>query len=148
MLLLSIGVASLENVDLYDQNPQTKPCRMTTTTLNYGRERRNRSVEELVLQSHVRLGLKTNAGTEDVGQSSTLLGQSVDNWSSRWSQWCLEHVAENAEHAVEVLVLLGGSAIGGGSLPLDTGHHLGNDHQINDEWGGKKRVLTDIEDAS
>lgn len=31
------------------------------------------ALEELVLKSHIRLRLKTNAGTEDIGQSRTLL---------------------------------------------------------------------------
>lgn len=30
--------------------------------------------EELVLQGHVRFWLKTNAGAEDIGQSTALLG--------------------------------------------------------------------------
>ena len=54
-------------------------------------------LEQLVLKGHVRLRLKTNAGTEDVGQGSTLLGESVDNGSARRSQRGLEHVAEDTE---------------------------------------------------
>jgi hypothetical protein len=105
------------------------------------------SSKELVLQSHVRLGLKTNTGTENVGQSSTLLGQSIDDRSARWSQGRLEHEAEDAENAVEVakILLLGLASLVG--APLDTGHHLGDEDQVDNEWRGKQRVFADIEDA-
>ena len=48
---------------------------------------------------------------------------------------------------MELLVLGGGGAIGRGGLPLDTGHHLGDDNEIDDEGGGKQRVLTNVEKA-
>jgi hypothetical protein len=51
-------------------------------------------LEEFVLERHVRLGLKTNAGAEDVGESTTLLGQSVDNRSPWGGQGCLETLAK------------------------------------------------------
>jgi hypothetical protein len=40
-------------------------------------------LEELVLEGHVALGLQTDAGTEDVGQGSALLGKRVDDRSAR-----------------------------------------------------------------
>jgi hypothetical protein len=40
-------------------------------------------LEQLVLKSHVRLWLQSNAGAEDVGERSTLLSEGVDNWSAR-----------------------------------------------------------------
>lgn len=43
-------------------------------------------LEQLVLKSHVVLGLESNTGTEDVGESSTLLAESVDNRSASWGQ--------------------------------------------------------------
>lgn len=92
-----------------------------------------KDLKELMLQSHVILGLQTNAGAEDVGQSTALLGKSVDDRSAWWSQRSLEHVAEDAEDAVEVLEILGGSAIVGLSLPLDAGHNLGNEDEIDDQ---------------
>lgn len=98
-----------------------------------------------MLQSHVILRLKTNAGLEDVDQSASLLGKSVDNRSTRRSQGSLKHEAENAEHAVEVLEILYGSTVAGMSLPLNTSHHLGDNNQINDQWRSKKRVFADIE---
>jgi hypothetical protein len=39
-------------------------------------------LEQLVLKSHVILRLKANTGTEDVGESRTLLGESVDDRST------------------------------------------------------------------
>lgn len=93
-----------------------------------------------MLKSHVRLGLKSNAGTEDVGQRSTLLGESVDNRCARGGQRSLKHVAEDAKDAVEVLELALTSR-----LPLDTGHHLRNDDKVNDERRGQERVLADVE---
>ena len=89
-------------------------------------------LEELVLQSHVALGLETDTGAEDVGQRTSLLSKSVDDWSARRSQWSLEHVAEDAKHAVEVLKLLGGNTIVGGSLPLNASHHLSDQNEVND----------------
>jgi hypothetical protein len=99
-----------------------------------------------VLQGHVILGLQTDAGTEDVGQSTALLGKSVDDRSSWRGQGSLKHVAEDAEDAVEVLEILGGNAIVGLSLPLDAGHDLGNEDEIDDQRRSQERVLADIED--
>lgn len=104
-------------------------------------------LEKLVLQSHVRFRLKTNASTEDVGQGSTLLGKSIDDGSTGRSQRSLEHVAENTQNAVEVLVLGGSSTVRGGSLPLDARHHLSNDDQINDQRRGQERVLANVEET-
>jgi hypothetical protein len=104
-------------------------------------------LEQLVLQGHVVLGLKTDTGTEDVHQSTSLLSKSIDDRGARRSQGSLEHEAENAKHAVEVLEVLGGSTIAGMSLPLDASHHLGDDNQINDQWRSEKGVLANIEDA-
>jgi hypothetical protein len=83
-------------------------------------------LEELVLKGHVVLGLETDAGAEDVGESRTLLSESVDDGSARRRERSLEHVAENAEHAVEV-VELGVTTLRTVCLPLDTGHHLGDE---------------------
>jgi hypothetical protein len=100
-----------------------------------------------VLQSHVVLRLQANACAEDVSQSTSLLSKSVDDWSSWRSQGSLEHVAENAENTMKVLEILSSSAIIGVCLPLDTSHHLSDDDQINDQWGRKQRVLTDVEES-
>ena len=81
-------------------------------------------LEQLMLKSHIRLGLKTNTSTEDISQSRTLFSKCVDDRCSWWSQWSLQHVTENAQDTVEVLVILGGSTIGV-DLPGDTSHHLG-----------------------
>ena len=99
-----------------------------------------------MLQSHVILRLKANASLEDVDQSTSLLSKSIDDRSARRGQGCLEHEAEDAKHAVEVLEVLGGSTVAGVSLPLNTSHHLGDNNQINDQWRSKQRVLADIED--
>lgn len=104
-------------------------------------------LEQLVLQSHVVLGLETNTSTEDINQGTSLLSKSIDDRCSWWGQGSLEHEAENAKHAVEVLEILGGDAISGCSLPLDTSHHLGDQDQVNDQWRSKKRVLANIEET-
>lgn len=44
------------------------------------------ALEELVLKSHIRLRLKTNASTKDIGQGRTLLRQSIDHRGARRSQ--------------------------------------------------------------
>jgi hypothetical protein len=100
-----------------------------------------------VLKSHVRLWLKTNTGAEDVSQSATLLGKGVDDWSSRWSKRSLKHVAEDAQYAMELLVVLGSNTVGL-RLPGDTGHQLGDEDQIDDQWRSQKGVLADIEETS
>ena len=43
-------------------------------------------LEQLVLKGHVRLGLKTDTGTEDVRQGPTLLSQGIHYRGPRWSQ--------------------------------------------------------------
>ena len=42
--------------------------------------------EQLVLQSHVRLGLKTDASTEDIGQCAALFSKGIDHWGTRRGQ--------------------------------------------------------------
>ena len=98
-----------------------------------------------MLEGHVRLRLETDTSPEDVGHGSTLLGESVDDRSARGSQGGLEHVAQDAEHTVEVLVVDGGGAIGRHGLPLDAGHHLSKDHKINDERRRQEGILADVE---
>ena len=58
----------------------------------------------------------------------------------------LEHVAKNAEHAVEAGVL-GIATFGGVSLPLNARHDLSDEDQIDDQRGSKERVLADVEQA-
>lgn len=99
-----------------------------------------------MLKSHVTLRLKTNASTEDVGQGATLLGESVDDWGARRGQRSFEHVAEDAKNTVKVLVFLARSSIGT-ILPSDTSHHLGKDHEIDNQWRSQERILTHIENA-
>lgn len=101
--------------------------------------------EQLVLQSHIILRLKPDAGLEDVDQSASLLSKGINDRSTRRSQGSLKHEAENAKHAVEVLEVLGHSTVAGMSLPLNTSHHLGDNNQINDQWRSKKRVFANIE---
>jgi len=69
-------------------------------------------LKELVLESHVRLGLETDASAEDVDESAALLGKSIDNRGARGGKGSLEHVAENAQNAVEALEVLGGGTVG------------------------------------
>lgn len=47
------------------------------------------NLEKLVLKSHISLRLETKASTEDIGQSRTLLSQSIDHGCARRSQWSL-----------------------------------------------------------
>ena len=97
-----------------------------------------------MFKGHVVLRLKTNAGAEDVGKSSTLLGECVDHGRTTGSEGSLEHVAEDAEHAVEAGVV-SGAAISTVSLPLNTSHHFSDEHQVNDQGRSKKGVLADVE---
>ena len=99
-----------------------------------------------MLKGHVRLGLETDAGAEDVGKGGTLLGKGVDNGSAGGSEGSLEHVGEDAQDAVEVLEVLLGSGASLGSLPLDAGHHLGDDDEIDDQGGGEQRILAHVEE--
>ena len=57
-------------------------------------------LEQLVLKSHVVLGLESDTGTEDVGESSTLLTKSVDNGSASRGQRSLVNVNfETLQHS-------------------------------------------------
>lgn len=47
------------------------------------------TLDKFVLESHVGFRLKTDTGAEDVGQCTTLLGQSIDNRCTRWGQGSL-----------------------------------------------------------
>lgn len=96
-----------------------------------------------MLQGHVRLGLEADASAEDVGQGTPLLGQGVNDGCSGRGHRGLEHVAEDAQDAVEALVVLGG-----GGLPLDAGHHLGDEDKVDDQRGGEEGVLADVEDTN
>jgi hypothetical protein len=58
----------------------------------------------------------------------------------------LEHVAENAKHAVESSVIRR-TTFGAVSLPLNTSHHLGDENEIDDQWRGQQGVLADIEET-
>ena len=99
-------------------------------------------LKQLVLEGHLRLRLQTNASTEDVDQCRALLAQSIDDRCTRRCHGCLEHVAENAQNAVESLVI--GLSVG---LPGDTGHHLGDQDQVDDQRRCQERVLADVEQA-
>lgn len=101
------------------------------------------SLVQLVLQGHVRLGLEADARAEDVGQGGALLGQGVDDWGAGRRQRCLEHVAQDAEDAMEALV-----AVVTLTLPLDARHHLCDEHEVDDERRGEEGILADVEDAA
>jgi hypothetical protein len=105
------------------------------------------TLEKLVLQGHVILWLETDACTEYIGQRTSLLSKCIDDWGAWRSQGSFEHVAKDAENAVEVLEILVRNTVIGSSLPLDTSHHLSDENEVNDQWGSKKRVLADIEKA-
>lgn len=98
---------------------------------------------QLVLQGHVRLGLETDARPEDVGQRGALLGQGVDDGGAGRREWCLEHVAKDAENAVEALVVVVALA-----LPLDARHHLRDEHEVDDQGRGQQGILADVENAA
>lgn len=92
-------------------------------------------LEELMLQGHVVLRFKTDAGTEDISESCALLRKSIDNRCARRGEWSLEHVAEDTENAVKVVELCI-TSLGAVGLPLHTSHHLGDENQIDDQWRG------------
>lgn len=101
-----------------------------------------------MLEGHLALGLEADAGAEDVGQGGTLLAKGVDDGGARGRQRGLEHVAEDREDAVEAAEVLGGGVgVGRAGLPLDAGHHLGDEDEVDDEGRGQEGVLADIEEA-
>lgn len=101
-----------------------------------------------MLKSHVGLGLETQAAAHDVDESGALLGKGVDNGCAGRSQGSLEHVGEDRENAVEALKVLGGGAVGGDSLPPDTGEELGDEDQVDDQGGSEKGVLAHVEERN
>lgn len=100
-----------------------------------------RSLKQFVLERHVGLGLEADAGAEDVGQGAALLGQGVDDGRTGRGHRRLEHVAEDAQDAVEALVVARGAR-----PPLDARHHLGHDDQVDDQRRGQEGVLADVEE--
>lgn len=46
-------------------------------------------LEQLVLESHVIFGLQSDASTEDIGQSCTLLAEGIDDGCAGWCHGCL-----------------------------------------------------------
>lgn len=100
-------------------------------------------LEQLVLEGHVVLGLEADASPEDVDQSGPLLAEGVDDRSAGRRQGRLEHVAQHAENAVEALEVA--VALG---APLDAGHELGNNDEVDDEGRRQQRVLAHVEDAA
>lgn len=62
-------------------NPKTRKGQRKTVALKVAY-----ALEELVFKSHIRLRLETNASTENIGQSRSLLCQSIDHRSARRSQ--------------------------------------------------------------
>ena len=144
---------------------QSTWAREEKEAFNRPSERNTTILEELVLQRHVRLRLETDASAEDVGKGGALLGESVDDGRTRWGQGSLrtsalgltcngsrshkahlQHVAQDAEHAMEALVL--GRVVLGVGSPGDAGHQLGNDDEIDDQGRRQQRVLADVEDAT
>lgn len=93
-----------------------------------------------MLKRHVRLGFQADASTEDIRQGAALLRERVHDGRSGGRQRRLEHVAQDAQDAMETLVLARGV-----QLPLNARHHLGDEHQVDDQGRREKRVLADVE---
>ena len=60
----------------------------------------------LVLEHHVVVGLQTDAGSEDVDDALSLLGQRVHHGRALGHLRSLQQVAEDGQHGVEVLEAL------------------------------------------
>lgn len=58
-----------------------------------------------MLKRHIGLGLQADASAEDIRQGAALLGERVDDGGPGRRQGRLEHVAQDAEDAVEALEL-------------------------------------------
>lgn len=75
--------AHFDRLVLGHETYELKSCVMVRSEDTYARARRPvdaDKLKQLVFQSHVGLGLKTDAGTEDVSQGTTLFGQRIDHW--------------------------------------------------------------------
>lgn len=92
-------------------------------------------LEELVLECHVILWLKPDAGAEDVRQCSALLVERIDDRRTRWCERSLQHVAQNAENSMEPRPL-SIRTVFTVSTPLNAGHHLSDDHKVDDQRRG------------
>lgn len=97
-----------------------------------------------MLKRHVRLRFQSDAGAENVRQRPALLGQGIDDGRARGRERGFEHVAQNGENAVERLVFV---RVGMRGAPLNAGHHLSDEHEVDDEGGGEEGVFADVEDA-
>lgn len=49
----------------------------------------------------------------------------------------LQHIAENAEDAMESLIILSSGTSSSMGLPADTGHKLSHKTEIDDKWTGQ-----------
>lgn len=68
-------------------------------------------------------------------------------YQAGFEQTHFQHVTQDAEYAVETLVVFGIGLITTGHLPLNTSHHLGNNHQIDDQRRRQKGIFANIEQA-
>lgn len=97
------------------------------------------SLVKLVLQEHVGVDGETDARLENVFDACALLEESVDDGGAWWDHGGLEHVAEDGEDGVELL-----EGLAGGWLHRDTFAQFGEDDEVEDEWGGEKRVFAGV----
>ncbi len=89
-----------------------------------------------VFQQHVVLGSKTHAGPENVFNAASLPEEGIDHGGARGHQWSLAEETEDGEDRMEVLEV--GVAV---SAERDALAQLSEDHQVQDDGAGQKRVL-------
>ena len=100
-----------------------------------------------MLESHVALGLQPDASAEDIDEASALLRQGVDDGGAGRRKRGLEHETQDAQDAVEALPA---GAVNGGVVPdhpLDAGHDLCDEDEVDDEGRGEEAVLADVGDG-
>lgn len=65
-----------------------------------------------------------------------------------FEQTHFQHITQNAEHTMKALVVLGVAPVITRNFPRNTSHHLGNDHQINDQRRRQEGVFADVEQTN
>lgn len=86
--------------------------------------------------------LQTETSLEELLQSVPLSVERVDNVLAGFDEWCLEHVRQERENAVQ------GLPLAGSVLTIShSGEEFGQDRKVKDKRCGKKGVFTLVENV-
>lgn len=91
-----------------------------------------------VLEEKIIVAVKSSTGLENVIEGILLSVEGVDEWGISISEWGLAEISEGGENAVEAGEFLVTD------LVLNSLEDLGEENQVENNWSGKERILTDV----